>query len=72
MQQLNKTQARTYYNKGKNVYLLPNRVRLTNTIVMPVKINIMELNNDFDNVIVQFENSSCNERVGNLASYYID
>ena len=44
MQKLNKTQARTYYNKGKNVYLLPNRVRLTNTIVMPVKINIMELN----------------------------
>lgn len=75
---LKKVQKRTALKKlyeGKNIYILPNKIRLNNSWISPAIINhdyLINHDDDFTSFMNRFEIYNCNSETGYYCKYYIE
>lgn len=71
MVKVDKRTALKAYNTGKEVYLLPSKIRLDNPWMSPCKVR-NSCGIDFDTVLTNFSYYNCNKETGLRINYYLD
>ena len=73
LERIQPTEARTLFNSGATVYLLPNKIKLNNQFIKPVPINQETIQGkNFDKLveIYKYFVFNNNEYIGNVVWYY--
>lgn len=70
MLKITKAKAKQLYEKGKDIYLIPSKIRL-GAMGYPIKVNIATTQTTFDKCINSFFYYNCNTETGKVVHYYI-
>lgn len=68
---VDKRKAKKAYDAGKEVTLLPCKVRMRNKMILPVRIS-NESGATFEASVNAFEYYNCNRELGSYAHFFID
>lgn len=73
VKKIKKDAARKYFNKGINIYMIPNRVKfdINGKWIQPFKFN-NKLEIDFDKCVNNYAYYNCNNELGNTVAFYIE
>lgn len=72
MIKITKTQARKRFEKGEQIFVLPNKIRFDNIWMQPFHFTKAQIEpDDFDTVINCYEYYNCNSETGKRCAYYV-
>ena len=70
MKRITKAKARELYGKGREIYLIPSKIRM-GAMGYPIGVNKQSSETDFEKCINNFYYYNCNEETGKVIHYYI-
>ena len=72
LKRINKKQARSLYNNGIDIMIIPNKCSPNNLWFIGIWYNVNISGSDFDKLVNEFEYYNCNyAELGKYAAYYI-